>query len=245
MSDFNEAYSAIGGIFERLNKDCGYLQWSQYLIKTLKREGVDAGARGADIGCGNGYFTRALEKSGYCMLGVDSSPEMLTEAVNLARDEGIRAPFVQGDIQRLDLGFKADFIVAINDVINYIPQDGLERTFKKVHSNLKKGGIFLFDISSEYKLRNIIGNNMFCEDEDDYALVWFNFLFEDRVEMHITLFLSEDGENFSRKEEKHIQYIHGENDILQILQKAGFSVRCEGHLGGDKEQRINFICKKI
>ncbi|MCH5147766.1 MAG: class I SAM-dependent methyltransferase [Clostridiales bacterium] len=239
----NGAYSAIGGIFERLNKDCGYFQWSQYLIKTLKCE--NAGLKGADVGCGNGYFTRALEKSGYDMIGIDSSPEMLSEAVNLARKEGIRAPFVQGDIKRLALGFKADFIVAINDVINYIPQTELEKTFKKVHSNLKKGGIFIFDISSEYKLRTLLGNNLFCEDEEDYSLIWFNTLFEDRVEMNLTLYSSKGDGVYSRKDERHIQYIHSESGLLQILQSAGFTVRCEGHLGGSKEQRINFICKKI
>ena len=238
-----KAYSAIGGIFERLNKDCDYLQWSQYLINTLKCEG--AGLKGVDIGCGNGYFTRALEKSGYEMLGIDSSPEMLSEAVDLARKEGVRAPFLQGDIKKLAIGFKADFIVAINDVINYIPKNELEKTFKRVYSNLKKGGIFIFDISSERKLKEVLGNNLFCEDEDDFSLIWFNTLFEDRVEMNLTLYSSIGGGVYSRKDERHIQYIHGESGLLQALQSAGFTARCEGHLGGQKEQRINFICKKI
>lgn len=237
------AYSAIGGIFERLNKDCDYFEWSQYLIKTLKCEG--AGAKGADVGCGNGYFTRALEKAGYDTVGVDSSPEMLSEALNIARSEGVRAPFVQGDIRKLALGFKADFIVAVNDVINYIPQCEIEKTFKKVHANLKKGGIFIFDISSERKLEEVLGGNLFCEDEEDYTLVWFNTLFKDRVEMNLTLFSSVGEGVYTRKDERHIQYIHRESELSASLQNAGFSVRCEGHLGGEKEQRINFICKKI
>ena len=238
-----KAYSAIGNKFERLNKDCDYLQWSQYLINTLKREG--AGQKGTDIGCGNGYFTRALEKSGYEMLGIDSSHEMLSEAVNLARKEGIRAQFVHGDLKKLSLGFKADFIVAVNDVINYIPQNELEKTFKKVYSNLKKDGIFVFDISSEQKLKEVLGNNLFCEDDEDFSLIWFNTLFEDRVEMNLTLYSSVGGGVYSRKDERHIQYIHREGELLQVLQSVGFSARCEGHLGGGKEQRINFICKKI
>lgn len=243
MVYYNAAYSAIGGIFERLNKNCGYFEWSQYLIKTLKCEG--AGLKGVDIGCGNGYFTRALEKEGYDMLGMDSSPEMLSEAVNIARKEGIRAQFVQGDIKKLALGFKADFIVAVNDVINYIPRHELEKTFKKIHANLKKGGILVFDISSEHKLRTVLGNNLFCEDEEDYSLIWFNTLFDDRVEMNLTLYSSIGGGAYSRKDESHVQYIHREGEVLQFLREAGFTVRCEGHLGGEKEQRINFICKKI
>lgn len=69
------SYSALGRWFEYLNDDCGYEQWSQYLIDTLKKE--NAGKNGVDIGCGNGYFTRALIKAGYNVFGVDISPEML------------------------------------------------------------------------------------------------------------------------------------------------------------------------
>lgn len=78
-----ESYAALGGKFEYLNSDCGYDKWSQYLIKTLEELG--AGACGADIGCGNGYFTRALYKAGKEVCGVDISPEMLQKARELAR----------------------------------------------------------------------------------------------------------------------------------------------------------------
>ena len=83
------SYSALGRWFEYLNDDCGYEKWSQYLIETLKTCG--AGNRGVDIGCGNGYFTRALIKAGYSVAGVDISPEMLTRAQELSLKEAVRA----------------------------------------------------------------------------------------------------------------------------------------------------------
>ena len=85
------SYSALGRWFEYFNDDCGYEQWSQYLINKLKPFG--AGSRGIDIGCGNGYFTRALTKAGYSMLGIDVSPEMLTRAQELSLKEGAKAEF--------------------------------------------------------------------------------------------------------------------------------------------------------
>lgn len=78
----NDGYSALGGKFEYLNSDCDYEKWSQYLINTL--QGLGAGPRGIDIGCGNGYFTRALYRAGKEMCGTDISPEMLTRARELA-----------------------------------------------------------------------------------------------------------------------------------------------------------------
>ena len=238
-----QSYSAIGGIFEYLNSDCDYFEWSQYLIKALNR--LSVGSQGVDVGCGNGYFTRALHRAGYCVKGMDVSPEMLSTAIELARNEGMGVEFLRGDITKLRLCGKVDFITAINDCINYVPQNKLLSTFKGVCSNLKKGGIFFFDVSSENKLKNIVGNNLFVKDMERATVVWFNTLKEDRVEMDLTLFsMNKDGA-YTRSDERQTQYIHTERDILTALAEAGFSVETEGHLGGSKEERINFICRKL
>ena len=237
------SYSALGRWFEYLNDDCGYEQWSQYLINTLKNAG--AGANGADIGCGNGYFTRALTKAGYNMLGVDISPEMLNRAQELSFKEGVRSEFLLGDITKLKLNAKVDFAVAVNDCLNYVPQSKLKTAFSRVHSCLKKGGVFIFDISSAKKLKTVLGNNLFAEDREDITYLWFNTLSEGSVTMDLTIFeRSEDG-SYTRFDEQHVQYIHEENDIISALKEAGFEVKTEGHLGKEKRERINFICTRL
>lgn len=242
--EFSGAYSALGSVFEYLNDDCGYEQWSQYLIERLRALGVGAGERGADVGCGNGYFTRALYRAGYDVCGVDISAEMLNKAVELARGEGVGARFVLQDISSLNLGYKCGFITAVNDCINYVPKDKLCPAFKRVYANLKNGGVFIFDISSEYKLKETIGSNVFCEDRDNLTYLWFNTQGEDKVDMEITVFKPEKDGRYSRLDERQTQYIYGENEILNVLQTVGFTAESEGHLGGDKLNRINFICRK-
>lgn len=241
----SNAYSALGGVFEYLNDDCGYQEWSQYLISRLKALGLGAGAVGVDAGCGNGYFTRAMTKAGYTVTGADLSGEMLNKAGELSRREGLKIPYISGDITKLSLNFKPDFITAVNDCVNYIPQDGLLKAFKRIYKLLKKGGAFLFDISTEYKLKNIIGNNVFSEDRDDVCYVWFNTLERDRVAMDITVFLRRNDGLYERRDESQTQYIHTEAEVISALKEAGFSAESEGHLGGDKTQRINFTARKI
>lgn len=236
-------YSALGGAFEYLNDDCDYERWSQYLIDKLKVAG--AGLTGLDAGCGNGYFTRALTKAGYKMQGMDISPEMLSTAVELARKEGINPEFLLGDITKLNLNAKPDFIIAVNDCLNYVPQSKLLQTFKRINKNLKKDGLFIFDISSEEKLKKEIANNLFAEDGEDITWLWFNRLKEDRVEMDVTVFTRREDGAYERADETQTQYIHREEDIISALEEAGFTVQTEGHLGGSKKQRINFICKKL
>lgn len=243
----DRSYSALGGKFEYLNSDCDYEKWSQYLIRTLN--GLNAGACGADVGCGNGYFTRALHKSGKDVCGVDISPEMLTKARELASSEGVRAEFLLGDITKLKLIKKVDFIVAINDCLNYVPPERLAAAFSRVRANLKKGGAFVFDVSSEYKLKNVLADNLFAEDLDEITYLWFNKFDGEKVVMDITVFTSAGGGLFKRQDERHIQYVHRTEDVKAALASCGFEVlRIEGHMGEelkDDSLRINFICRAV
>ena len=238
------SYSTLGNWFEYLNKDCDYASWSQYLIKRLAK--FNAGPSGVDIGCGNGYFTRALYKAGYDVRGIDISPQMLNVAKRRAAEEGVPCEFLLGDITKLKLTGKVHFAVAINDCLNYVPPSKLKSAFAKVYSCLNRGGLFHFDISSEYKIRHILADNMFGEDGDDISYMWFNTPEEDGVTMELTFFVRGSDGRYDRYEETHRQYAHSEEAVISALKEVGFTrVLTEGHLGSDdKSQRINFTALK-
>ena len=240
-----DSYSTLGNFFEYLNADCDYPSWSQYLLSVLKCEG--AGLKGLDIGCGNGYFTRALYRAGYDTTGMDISPAMLNEAKRLALNEGVPCEFLLGDITKLKVNAKYDFIVAVNDCLNYVPPKKLKSTFAKVYSALNRGGVFHFDISSANKILNVLGSNMFGEDGEEVSYLWFNTLEEDGVTMDLTFFIRESDGRYSCFRESHRQYAHSEEDVVSALEEAGFAnIKTSGHMGTpDKTQRINFTCKKI
>ncbi len=239
-----QPYDFLAEWFEILNDDCDYSLWSQYFISGLAALG--AGKRGLELGCGSGAFTRALSREGYEMTGADLSAPMLSKARDLAQAEGVRAEFVLADAARLAVPSRFDFILSPNDCFNYIPGKGLLPAFRKIYAALRSGGIFWFDVSSEYKLREKVANNMFADDRDDVTYLAFNTLKEDRVETDITLFVRE-GELFRRHDERHTRYIHGEEALRSALEAAGFDVlSAEGHLGAPKEgsDRLNLICRR-
>ena len=238
------SYTALGQWFEYLNKDCDYPSWSQYLIKRLRS--FNAGLRGADIGCGNGYFTRALKRAGYDVCGIDISPEMLTRARAIAAEEGLRCEFLLGDITKLKLTGKIDFATAVNDCLNYVSPSKLHSAFRRVYACLNRGGVFHFDISSEHKIRSVIGDNMFGDAGEDISYMWFNTPEEDGVTMELTFFVRGGDGRYSRYDETHRQYIHTEEGVQQALLDCGFSaVYTQGHLGTpDKSVRINFTAVK-
>lgn len=242
----HDAYASLAEWFEYLNADCDYEKWSQYLYERLCGLGISAG-RGLDIGCGSGAFTRRLARKGFAMTGYDISAGMLAKAEALSAKEGVFPQYVLADARKVHvLGGRADFAVCVNDCLNYIPAPDISSFFKRMAACLRKGGALLFDVSSPYKLREIIGNNTFCEDRDELAYLWFNTLFEDRVEMEITLFVRGADARFSREEERHVQYIHEATFLRSAAESAGFTVHgIEGAFGDKSDRtRLNFICTR-
>lgn len=238
------AYTNLAKWFEYLNDDCDYENWSQYLILKLSKYPL---ACGVDIGCGGGWFTRAFTKCGYKMTGLDISSQMLDYAQEQAFKAGLRGEYLLGDIAKTKLPCRFDFATAINDCVNYIPKDKLLAAFKNVRGGLKKGGIFLFDISSEGKFRKKIANTVSVDDRDEVTYLSFNREETDGVTMEVTLFSKTDDGKYIRQDETHRQYIYTPEEIRSALEENGFTLlEAEGHLGEplEKSDRITFLAQK-
>ena len=63
--------------------------------------------------------------------------------------------------------------------------------------------------------------------------------------MDLTFFEKGGDGKYVRSDERHIQYIYEEDDVCAALEETGFAVTSEGHLGGEKTERINFICTRL
>lgn len=212
------AYRGLARYYEALNTDCDYEKWSQYLVSLLKEH--SAGPVGADIGCGNGRMTCLLARAGYAMTAFDPSPDMLAEAVAYAPTVGCRIPFVLGDMARFKLPKRADFAVSVNDCVNYIPPERLAKSFSNVASQLKKGGVFLFDVSTPSKLAAMDGQ-LYFDDGEELSCFWQNALEGDRLRMELTFFVRE-GERYRRFDEEHLQYLYENERLERALEEAGF-----------------------
>ena len=238
------AYAHLAKWFEYLNDDCGYENWSQYLIDKLRAYPLSVGL---DIGCGGGWFTRAFARQGYLMTGMDVSAEMLNAAQAAALKAGIKGEYLLGDIAKMKLPRRFDFATAINDCINYIPKDKLLPALKNIHGALKKGGVFLFDVSSPCKFTRKVANTVSVDDRDEVTSLAFNRMDGDKVTLDVTVFEREPSGKYVRLDETHVQYVYTEEELLTALQTAGFTpVWVEGHLGEDKNvsDRIVILAQK-
>lgn len=243
-----QLFGAIAEFYEySMRENCDYAGWADYVTGIVKQS-VKGGAKGIDFACGSGYFTRALKRSGYSVTGVDISPEMLTSAQKITAKENLFVPYIKGDMTNFKPFEKADFITVINDGINCIEPDKLDKTFKNFSHIINKGGILHFDVSSVYKLKNIIGNNTFCEDDDDYSYIWFNELFQEKVVMDMSVFLKGEDGRFIKRESTLTEFLYDIKTLKNALENNNFEVfNISGDMGGqlnEKSERINITAVK-
>lgn len=76
-----QAYTGFAMVYDIFMDNVPYEEWASYLVRRLKEHGIDDGLI-AELGCGTGNITRLLRDSGYDMIGIDNSYEMLDIAKN-------------------------------------------------------------------------------------------------------------------------------------------------------------------
>lgn len=244
------AYCAFAYVYDKLMEDVDYDGWVDYIEKIFDR--YDQKPKNiAELACGTGNITNRLAKKGYNMIGLDISEDMLSVAQNKAMDMGSQVIYLNHDMRNLVLPTELDAMICACDGINYITDDkDLLKIFQSVHAHLKDGGLFIIDISSYYKLSNILGQNTFAENHKEVSYIWQNYFDEKRsiCDFDLTIFLKE-GKLYRRFDESHSQRAYRKNEILESLKTAGFKrVEVFEAFGfsspQDKSERINFVCQR-
>lgn len=216
-----EAYSAMAKVYNRLI-DTDYDMWTKYVVDFLPAGCVSV----ADCACGTGEITVRLAKLGYGVTGADISGEMLEIAQRTARGQGQKIPYIKQDMRGLRLHKPVDAIICCMDGVNYLTsQKDADAFFRSAFAALKTGGRLIFDISSEYKLANILGNNTFAYDDGETAYIWFNGYSPKtkKIAMQLSVF-TKDGDKYARKTEEHVQKAHCSEELKAALIKCGFEV---------------------
>ena len=224
-------YDPLAQLYHTSLLDGEYKKYVDLIVKKVKDNApVFAGADG---GCGSGIVTRALKKAGAGVWGFDISYEMVEKAVTAAKKDKLNVTFLKQNLLNFKSFEKLGFLTVINDGLNYIDPKNLTAAFKNFNKNMVKKGALVFDISTPYKLKTVLGNNVYGDDGEDLSYIWFNTLGDGFVDIEITFF-EKKGEVYVRTEETQRQYIHEIEDVYSALKDAGFTLRnvCDD-LGGE------------
>ena len=219
-----EAYTGFAQVYDLFMDNVPYVQWSEYLISLLKSYGVEDGLV-LDLGCGTGKMTRLLADAGYDMIGVDYSEEML-EIARERQDEQNRDDilYLMQDMREFELYGTVRAVISICDSINYIlEEDDLRHVFELVNNYLDPKGIFIFDLNTVYKYRELLGENTISENREESSFIWDNYFYEDEMvnEYDLTLFIREKDNLYRKYEELHYQKAYELEQVKRLLEEAG------------------------
>ena len=243
-------YNAFAEVYDRL-QDADYEAFADYYERIFARLGAKPRLV-LDLACGTGNITIPMSKRGYDMIGLDLSCEMLNIAKKKAAEAGTDILFLNQDMTEFELYGTVDAIVCALDGINYITDSAaLEKVFALAENYLNPGGVMIFDINSEFKLREILGGNTFVNEEQGIFYVWESNFCEDTgvCEFELTFFVEREDGSYLRFDEYQEERAYSAEEICAAADKT--RLECQGifkpfsfSTAVDDDERIFFVFSK-
>lgn len=232
-----QAYTGFAQVYDLFMDNIPYDEWSDYLVSLMQEQGTSEGLV-LELGCGTGKITRRLADKGYDMIGIDNSYDMLSIAIEKEdelRDEEGNLPrngilYLRQDMREFELYGTVAAVVSICDSMNYITsEEDLVSVFKLVNNYLEANGLFIFDLNTVYKYREILGERVIAENREEASFIWDNMYYEDEQinEYNLTVYARVEDENdacdglFERFDEVHYQKAYTLEKIQELLERAG------------------------
>lgn len=248
------SYSRFALYYDILTKNISYKDRATYFNKLIEKYSINDSKDSSvllDLACGTGSLAEQFCRQGYKVIGVDKSQEMLTMALEKKIDKGLDIQYLHQDMTKLNLYNNIDVTVCALDSLNHINDlDAVKKTFAGVYKFTKPDGIFIFDVNTKYKHKNVIGNNTFVYDAEQVYCVWQNTYVEEKSKINIHLdFFERQGDFYLKSEEDFSETAFDTSELESALKEVGFEVITEYDYDTmnpvkDNSEKIIFVAKK-
>ncbi len=142
--------------------------------------------------------------------------------------------YLQQDMREFELYGTVSAVVSICDSMNYMTSDeDLLSVFRLVNNYLDKDGVFIFDMNTEYKYKELMGDTTIAENREDVSFIWDNLYDEEKRlnEYCLTLFAKAETEDededgpalYEKYEEVHLQRAYPLAEVKRLLAEAGMT----------------------
>ncbi|MCQ2538206.1 MAG: class I SAM-dependent methyltransferase [Lachnospiraceae bacterium] len=251
-----QEYTGFAAEYDKFMDNVPYDEWVKYICMLLKENGVadKSGKLVCELGCGTGSVTRRLKDRGYDMIGIDISEEMLEIARYDYFEESEGILYLLQDMREFELYGTVDAFVSVCDSMNYLlTEKDLLKTFKLVNNYLEAGGVFIFDMKTEYEYMHAMGTRTIAETREDAAMIWENS-YDEKLGINtydITIFslVDDEEEIYQRFEEQHKQKSWPIDKVKELIEKAGMEFVCvydafTKNVPNDTSERVYFVARE-
>lgn len=221
-----EAYTSFAQVYDTFMDNVPYEDWSDRIRTILRQYGITGGLA-LDLGCGTGKMTELLADAGFDMIGVDNSEDMLELAMEKRLVSGHDILYLLQDMQEFELYGTVRAVVSVCDSLNYITdRDELRHVFELVNNYLDPEGIFLFDMNTVHKYRDLLGDTTIAENRDEGSFIWDNSYDEEEGLNYyeLAVFLPREDGLYEKSEEVHCQKAYPQEEIETLIKEAGMEL---------------------
>lgn len=243
------SYNDFAYIYDDLmHGDVNYERIADYIENIFTMYGITPELV-CDLACGTGNVTIPMAKRGYDMTGIDLSEDMLNVAREKSADLDIL--YLRQNLADIDMYGTMGAFLCMIDGLNYIlaPKSLLKLFTRLKTCFMDPGALFIFDISSRYKLSTVIGNNTFIHSEKDVFYSWQNTYSEkNHISDMLLNFFVKGKHGYERFEERHLQRGYSVREMNYLLKKAGFTMidtydAMTFNKPREDSERIVFVCR--
>lgn len=245
-------YDEFSRYYDYLTGDVDYKKRTNYLLSLFKKFDRKPSLL-LDLACGTGGFSVELSKAGIDVIGVDISEGMLDCAKKNSEKAGQEILFLCQDATELELYGTVDGAVCCLDSLNHITDyKDFCRAISRVALFLEKERLFIFDLNTEYKQKEILGDNIFVMDEPPVYCVWSNVYSHDTKTTDVALDFFEENENgtYSRAFEEFSERCYDAKQVKKALENANLEILAvyEEMTESDPKkdtQRVVYVTRRI
>ena len=211
-------YNSFAKGYDILTQNIPYRKRGEYFHALFQKYRKETGIL-LDLACGTGSLSEVMAELGYDVIGVDSSEEMLMEAMEKKYHSGKDILYLQQDMRELDLFGTIDFCVCALDSLNHLTSTAdLQKVFEQVSLFLAPGGLFVFDMNTLYKHERILSANTFIYDCDGVYCAWQNSECQNgMIEISLDLFYEREDGSYQRESDVFAERAYPPEEIQALL----------------------------
>lgn len=248
-------YNNFSYYYDDLTKNIDYKKRASYFNEIIKKFNGNTSGILLDLACGTGNISEEMAKLGYDVIGTDISEGMLNIALDKKFESGLNIQYLKQDMRNLDMFGTIDNTLCVLDSLNHLPTlEDIKQVFSKVSLFAEPNGLFIFDMNTIYKHKEVLSNNVYIYETDKVFCAWENYYNQDgeNNQVDITLNFFECGEKglYQRYTEEFSEWAYDTQDILNVLKSVGLKLLAmydddTFNPVHEKSERIIFVTRKV
>ena len=246
-----EAYNEFAKVYDVFMQDTPYEKWITFMDQCMEKYNVTPRII-CDLGCGTGTMATMFAKRGIEVIGIDNSEEMLMRARENAVEDGLNILYLLQEMPEFELYGTVDLIYSSCDSMNYLlDEEEVLSTLKWVNNYLEPKGLFIFDINTPYKYKEILADRSFSDQTEHAAYIWDNYYDEEEQinEYTVSFFIENEEGTYDRTVEEHYEKVYSIEKMKSLIEAAGLELigvydEYSFNAINEKTQRATFVARE-